>query len=128
MSTRSPVDSREDQKLTLESFKKIKSIRKRTILEKLVLEMIDKYEPDVIYLFGSYSRGSNRKNSTIDILIIAKTNLRLIQRIKSVLKLCRNKLIVNPLFYTPSEFELLKKNNDGFMMTVLDDAKILYQK
>ena len=128
MPTRSKADSRENQTINLEGLNKIKSKNKKNRLIKLVTEIIGRYNPEMVYLFGSYARGSNKMHSVIDILIIGETDLRFIQRIKEILHLSRGKITISPLFYTSDEFELLKKNNDGFIASVLDDAKILYKK
>ena len=96
-------------------------------LQKLVDKISTEFKPDYIYLFGSHARKEAKKQSAYDILIIGETKLRFLGRIKSVLQLSRGILTVSPLFYTSNELELLKKNNDGFMASVLEDAKLLYK-
>ncbi|KKP69625.1 MAG: polymerase, beta domain protein region protein [candidate division CPR3 bacterium GW2011_GWE2_35_7] len=124
MPTRSEVDLTENSDLDL--LIKNKNIRMK--LKSLVSKIVKEFDPERIYLFGSYARGRSRKHAAMDILVIGETKLRFIERIKSILKLNKSVLIINPLFYTEKEFEILKKNNDGFMITVLEEAVVLYQK
>lgn len=124
MSTRSQANSAKSSDLNL----LIKSKNIRIILRELISKIVKEFNPDIIYLFGSYARGKYRKHSAIDILIIGETKLRFIERIKRILKLNKAALIINPLFYTRYEFEKMKKNNDGFMVSVMEEAVVLYTK
>ena len=59
---------------------------------------------DEIILFGSYARGEAKETSSMDILIIAKSDLPFIERIKRVIELVsENSIPVEPLVYTPEE-------------------------
>lgn len=104
------------------------SKNKKTRLQKLVTQIVQAHNPEYIYLFGSYARNEAHRNSAFDLLIIGKTELKFLRRITSVLKLGRGLLTISPLFYTPQEWEVLKKNNDGFMATIMEEAKLLYHR
>lgn len=124
MPTRSKDDFSKNSSLDL----LIKNTRIRHKIDDLISKIIQEFKPEVIYLFGSYARGNYRKHSAIDILVVGETELRFIERIIRILKLNKSVLILNPLFYTASEFEKLKKSNDGFMESVIEEAIILYKK
>ena len=58
--------------LNSENYKLIKLLRKHGILEPLFKEIIDKYPDEMIILFGSYAKGTEKKDSDIDIYIDTK--------------------------------------------------------
>ncbi len=88
-----------------------------------------KYKPEKIILFGSVARGEIRKDSDIDLCIIKKTKLPRYKRIWKVYELIRDmdyKYGVEPIIFTPTEFQEREKNN-YFVRNILKDGKILYE-
>jgi predicted nucleotidyltransferase len=51
-----------------------------TTVEDITKRIVDIYEPDLIILYGSHARGSQRDGSDADILIIKETDERPIDR------------------------------------------------
>lgn len=89
-----------------------------------------KYKPEKIILYGSVARGKIRKNSDIDLCIIKKTKLPFRKRIWKVYKLIRDinyDYSLEPIVFTPNEFEKKNKCNDFFVKNILKDGKILYE-
>jgi HEPN domain-containing protein/predicted nucleotidyltransferase len=82
-----------------------------------------------IYLYGSFAREYTRpRTTTMDILVIAETNLSFIERLHRVRDVTRGgEPIVEPLVYTPEEFNfLLKDEGEGYLESALDEAKLLW--
>lgn len=55
--------------LNAENHKLIRLLRKHTFLEPLFKDIINKYPYEMILLFGSYAKGTEKKDSDIDIYI-----------------------------------------------------------
>lgn len=55
--------------LNAENYKLIRLLRKHTFLEPLFKEIISKSKDSIILLFGSYAKGTEKKDSDIDIYI-----------------------------------------------------------
>lgn len=55
--------------LNAENYKLIKLLRKYTFLEPLFRDIVEKYPNEMILLFGSYAKGTEKKESDIDIYI-----------------------------------------------------------
>ena len=79
-------------------------IRKRIsdeVIDQLVREIVLRFKPQKIILFGSYAYGSPRPESDVDLLIIMNTELRQTQQAQQI------RQHLNPLFgldlivYTP---------------------------
>lgn len=72
------------------------------------------YAPEQIWLFGSYAHGKPKRWSDLDLLVVSKKfarGERMKRRSRFLVKTgiwADQKLIVDPLCYTPTEFERWK--------------------
>ncbi|MHA1413222.1 MAG: nucleotidyltransferase domain-containing protein [Promethearchaeota archaeon] len=103
-----------------------KKIRK--FLKKLVNKLISNYDISQIILFGSFARGDYHEYSDIDLIIIGYLDDNFFNRIGKVLDLVPPNIELEPLVYTPKEFEKMKENENPFILNVLEEGIILYKK
>lgn len=93
------------------------------VLNKFIKEKLDvineNLQPDIVVLFGSRAYGLASDESDIDIIIVSKKfeNIKFVKRAAYILKLLHYPLHVDPICYTPSEFERMKN-----ISLVLKDA------
>jgi uncharacterized protein len=81
----------------------------RTPQFRLFLERLDKrYHPSRVLLYGSRSRGEERPDSDIDLVIVAEAfeGVPWLERLHRVCRLWEGDISIEPLCYTPKEFEL----------------------
>lgn len=97
--------------------------RIRVAVENLKLA----FNPIKIVLFGSYARGDYSEDSTIDIFIIAKTDARFVDRIRSAIEVTGGFPPIEPIVYTPEEFDLLQEQGEGFIESALNEGVVLYE-
>ena len=77
--------------------------------EKHIKLIIEDYEPDRIFIFGSYARGEAGPDSDLDILIIKDTADRPVERCRKVLRLLKGSGIPKDIFVvTRREFDAKK--------------------
>jgi hypothetical protein len=76
-----------------------------------------------VYLFGSFAHNKVHEGSDIDLIIIGDFQERLFARIEHVLEL--TDLPIEPLVYTPTEFEEMIKNENPFLLRALREGKEL---
>ncbi|CAJ36716.1 predicted nucleotidyltransferase [Methanocella arvoryzae MRE50] len=71
----------------------------------------DKYDPEKIILFGSRARGDHLVDSDVDILIVSSKfeGMNWLKRIMDVSLLWTGLVTLEPICYTPAEFEDKKK-------------------
>jgi HEPN domain-containing protein/predicted nucleotidyltransferase len=84
-----------------------------------------------IILFGSFAREKlHPRSSTMDLLIVADTNLPFIERIQYVRELTKDdEPIIEPLVYTSKEFEfMLNDEREGYVESAIDEGKVLFDK
>ena len=97
------------------------------VIQELVRQIVDQFQPERIILFGSYARGNPRPESDIDLLIVMQTDQREMQQALAI----RQK--INPLFgvdllvYTPDRLEQRLNLADSFLREILDQGLILYE-
>lgn len=104
--------------------------RKAEIIEQL-LNNAPYIDPQKIIVFGRFAREKKPpKTSTMDLLIIANTDLRFIDRLQHVRDATRgDEPIVEPVVYTPSEIEyLLNEEGEGYVENAFETGKVLWER
>lgn len=96
-------------------------------IENITAQLIQKYKPEKIILFGSAARGDAAPGSDIDLLIIKRdTPSYSADRIMEVSDLVERDVPVDFLVYRPEEFEKRVSLGDPFIELILKEGKILY--
>jgi predicted nucleotidyltransferase len=99
----------------------------RNAIDRITAQLIEKYQPEKIILFGSAARGEATPGSDVDLLIIKRdTPLYGADRVMEVSRLIERDVPVDFLVYRPEEFEKRLKMGDPFIELVMKDGKVLY--
>jgi len=95
-------------------------------IQNIVEQIIHKYRPSKIILFGSAARGEYDKVNDLDFLIIKQdVPLYGIDRMRELDKLIDRNIAADMLVYRPGEFEDRIKLGDPFIKTVLKEGRVL---
>jgi predicted nucleotidyltransferase len=84
-----------------------------------------------VILFGSVARGDYTASSDIDLLIVKETPERIPQRIADALDRCSEAdppLPVEPLVYTPAEFDRLVADENPLVQAALVHGRVLHDQ
>jgi len=85
-------------------------------IENISSQIIAKYKPEKVILFGSVARGDNTPESDLDFLIIKKdTPYYGADRIRELSRLIERNIAVDFLVYRPEEWEQRLKMGDPFL-------------
>ena len=96
-------------------------------IENIASQIIDKYKPEKIILFGSSARGDANADSDADFLIVKKDTPRFgADRIRELSKLIDRNIAVDFLVYRPDEFEKRLKMGDPFIEAIVNEGRVLY--
>ena len=96
-------------------------------IQRITKQIIEKYKPDRIILFGSAARGELKPDSDADFLIIKKeTPLYGADRIRQLSQMIDRNIPVDLLIYRPEEFEQRLQMGDPFLKTIIKEGKTLY--
>lgn len=96
-------------------------MNKNLKINNIILSYLMEYKPEIIGLFGSYSRHENTKESDIDILVKFKETLSLLQLIRIENELSQ-KLGVKVDLITTGAIK-----NERIKSNIEKDLKIIYQ-
>ena len=96
-------------------------------IDDITAQLIEKYKPEKVILFGSAARGDSTPDSDVDLLIIKRdTPPYGADRIMEVSSLIERDVPVDFLVYRPEEFEKRLSLGDPFIELVLKEGKVLY--
>ena len=100
-------------------------------IKELIEKIVSEYEPEKIYLFGSYADGNVNKDSDIDLLVIKEVNESRTKRIidlKTRLLKYKFNFPLDLLVYTEEEMRNENLGKFSFIYDVLNNGKVLYER
>ena len=96
-------------------------------IRNITAQIIEKYKPEKIILFGSAAHGKMTLDSDVDLLIIKKdTPLYGVDRMRELSKLIERSVPVDLLVCRPEEFDKRLKMGDPFLKAVVKEGKVIY--
>jgi predicted nucleotidyltransferase len=96
-------------------------------IESITQQILEKYKPEKVILFGSAARGKFSADSDADFLIIKKeTPLYGADRIRELSRLIERNIPIDFLIYRPEEFKQRIEMGDPFLKIILREGKVLY--
>ena len=96
-------------------------------ISSITKQIVDKYRPQKIILFGSAAKGKFTPDSDLDFFILKKNVPNLGRdRYRELSKMVERNIAVDFLIYKPEEFSRGVKAGDPFLKTVLNEGKTLY--
>lgn len=96
-------------------------------IQDIADQIVKKYSPEKIILFGSAARGEFTPDSDVDLLIVKKdTPLYGIDRMRELRKLIKKRVAADFLVYRPEEIERRLQMGDPFIRAILTEGKVLY--
>jgi uncharacterized protein len=100
-------------------------------IQAMAQQISEQFEPELIYLFGSYAYGQPTEDSDVDFLVVmdsqdaTKPAYRMASKIRYALpKDCSIDIIVRD----PADFAQRVKGFDGFLSTIAQQGALLYQR
>ncbi len=96
-------------------------------LDQLIRDLVAKYRPERVILFGSRARGDAIRTSDIDLLVVKETDQRFVERIVEVFRLLQPRVALDVLVYTPAEFARLKESNP-FVRQAVSEGREVYNR
>ena len=96
-------------------------------IRHITVQLIEKYAPERIILFGSAARGDATADSDVDFLIIKRQCPHLgADRIREAQRLIDRNIAADFLVYRPEEFEQRLAMGDPFLTAIVREGKILH--
>ena len=102
------------------------------MMKKKVRQLLNSllpYQPERMYLFGSWARGEEDELSDMDLLIIKETKAPFFDRLREVSKLLPGNVGgVDVLVYTPKEFAAMRREGNAFAEMILEEGSLIYDR
>jgi predicted nucleotidyltransferase len=96
-------------------------------IKSITTQLIEKYGPEKIILFGSAARGEYEHANDLDFLIIKEdVPLYGIDRMRELDELVDRNVATDMLVYRPDEFEERVRIGDPFIKAILKEGRVLY--
>lgn len=98
-------------------------------IENITNQIVKKYKPEKIILFGSGSSGHLRQGSDVDLLIIKDTRKKYFDRVHEVARISNSKFPTDIFVLTPEELDkAIAQNRFMIVDEILPKGKVLYEK
>lgn len=95
-------------------------------IDSIKNQLVKKYKPDKIILFGSGAKGKMSEDSDLDFFIIKDEKKRFHDRMVEVYKLVEKDIAADFIVYTPKEVSERLNMGDPFIKSVFEEGKVLY--
>ncbi len=96
-------------------------------IESITRQIVEKYKPQKIILFGSAAKGRFTPDSDLDFFIIKEDVPYLGRdRYRELSKMIERDVAVDFVIYKPEEFNEWFKAGDPFLKTIINEGKALY--
>jgi len=96
-------------------------------IDQVVEQIVEKFKPQKIILFGSYARGNPRPESDVDILVVMDTPLKEVRQAIQICQQIEYRFGLDLIVHTPKYLADRVKMGDWFLRDVLKDGKVLYE-
>ncbi|MFX0202210.1 MAG: nucleotidyltransferase domain-containing protein [Candidatus Hodarchaeota archaeon] len=97
-------------------------------IEKFVNEIVHKFDPLRVILFGSYASDKTSPDSDVDLLVIMDFKGRSQLQALKIRKEIQRSFPLDLIVRKPSEINQRLAEGDFFLKEVLKDGKILYER
>jgi len=91
-------------------------------------EVVQKYRPQKIILFGSYASGTSTRDSDIDLLIILDTHRKTWDIAVEISLMFKHSLPMDIIVRTPQEIVKRLDDGDFFIKDIIENGKVIYEQ
>src|SRR6266446_6547940 len=97
-------------------------------IQKTVQQIVDRFHPDKVILFGSYAYGKPTRDSDVDLLVVMPTPDQLEQAVRIDEAIEERGFPLDLLVRTPKTLADQLRWGDSFMQEIVARGKVLYEK
>lgn len=104
----------------------MKKLNPEREIENIKNQLIKKYKPAKIILFGSVAKGHFSDDSDLDFLVVKDDVRRPIEIEQELHRIIDYRIASDFLFLTVNQFQKRLEENDFFLKEILTTGKVLY--
>jgi len=103
-------------------------MRNQKEIKKITDQIVRKYKPEKIILFGSYAWGKPTEDSDVDLFIVKNTENDPLRRCYEVRKATDSLFPFDVLVFNPKEIKERLEMDDFFLKEIINRGKIIYEE
>ncbi len=96
-------------------------------IDEVVKQIVEKFKPEKIILFGSYARGNPRSESDVDLLVVMETPLKSVQQAIQICQQIEYQFGLDLIVHTPKHLAERMQMGDWFLRGIVKEGKVLYE-
>ena len=96
-------------------------------IQEVVSQIVERFHPQKVILFGSYARQDRTAKSDVDLLVIMETEERSIRQAADVAASIDHRFPIDILVRTPEQVEQRLEWGDCFITEVMSKGVVLYE-
>mgnify|MGYP001083208593 CR=1 FL=1 len=98
------------------------------VIEGTVRQIVQKFQPQRIILFGSYAYGQPRQESDVDMLVVMDTSLSEAEQAVRICQEIEYHFGLDLIVRTPATLARRLAMGDPFLREVVSQGKVLYER
>lgn len=99
------------------------------LLADITRQIVERFQPDKVVLFGSYAYGEPHIYSDVDLLVVMDSDEPMAKRMMRVAEVAEVPFLpMDIIVRTPAEIEERLAIGDFFIAEILEKGKVLYQR
>lgn len=96
-------------------------------IDDVVEQIVARFHPSRIILFGSYARGEYRPESDVDLLVVMETPLRESEQAVQICQQIEYLFGLDLLVIRPEHLEQRLRQGDSFLKEIIATGRVLYE-
>lgn len=96
-------------------------------IDQVVEQIVEKFKPQKIILFGSYARGNPRPESDVDMLVVMDTPIKDVHQAIQICQRIDYRFGLDLIVHTPKYLQQRLEMGDWFLRDVINEGKVLYE-
>jgi uncharacterized protein len=96
-------------------------------IDETVRQIVEKFQPQQVILFGSYARGKPRPESDVDLLVVMDTPLKGSEQAVRICQAIEYHYGLDLLVYTPATLAERLALGDPFLREIMQQGKMMYE-
>lgn len=96
-------------------------------IQAVVSQIVEKFHPEKIILFGSYAEGNAREDSDVDLLVVLPFEGHPAWKAGEILNSIKRRFALDLIVRTPETLKQRLEWHDFFLMEITEKGKVVYE-
>ena len=97
-------------------------------IRRLVKQIVERFDPERVILFGSHGYGRPTEGSDVDVLVVMHTDQRPIRQAIEIVRNVEHDFPLDLIVRTPSQMEERLALGDFFLREIVEKGRVLYER